>query len=144
LMTSVIEWNLAGFGRMAMLMDIGLMLNRKNGIIDWKYIRSRLRKSGLHASFYLTLKRAAGLLSLPLAGIELDRPGRIRSKIFSLVWPPEKTTYLKPKTERMLLKFYLFECGSIIKRVILVKHLLMSYITGNRNQIQHRQLTADE
>jgi hypothetical protein len=117
LIHSIIGFGTGGFVDLSAVMDAGFLASRYALVLDWEYLIRRLRVKGLYPAFFCSLEHVFDLLHLGRVVGRLDRPGRIRRRLFDMWWRVEDVDYsgeTEPTGGRFL--YYLVECGGLIKK----------------------------
>jgi hypothetical protein len=112
LIQSCITFNMSYFGKLLHAVDIGLLVTRYGGDLNWDYVEERLRSKSLYPSFYFTLSQVVRWLKLEDVSVALTHPGQIRRKIYEIYWQPNQISFsARRPTHFHRLRFYLLESG---------------------------------
>ena len=112
LINTCVTYHMSNFGKLLHTVDIGLILNRFEAELDWKYIDERLRSDEVYASVLFTMKRVVEWTRLGPSVVKLKYPGPAREKIFDALWNADYDSFAMRRPERThRFRYFLFEVG---------------------------------
>lgn len=118
LIHSVVGFGTGGFVNLSAVMDAGFLAGRYESTLDWEYIAQKLHTKGLYPAFYCSLDHVCNLLRVGRVMERLDRPNRLRRRMFDVWWRAGEVDYsgeTEPPGGRFM--YCLVECGGLTTKV---------------------------
>ena len=115
---TVVCFGTGGFVELAAVMDVGYLVTAYADRLDWSYVARKLRHKGIYSAFYCTLDHVCGLLHLGRVVENLQKPSRLRRRLFNTWWRAGEVDYsheIEPTGGRFL--YCLVECGGVVAKI---------------------------
>jgi hypothetical protein len=125
LIHAVVGFGTGGFVNLSAVMDTGFLVARFASTLDWEYLTRRLRTKGLYPAFYCSLDHVCNMLRVGRVMERLDRPSRLRRRMFDAWWRVGDVDYsgeAEPPGGRFM--YGLVECGGLITKFKWLRHSL--------------------
>ncbi|UCH85184.1 MAG: nucleotidyltransferase family protein [Candidatus Latescibacterota bacterium] len=116
LIRSCMQLAMSRFERILPAVDAGRILTQHGNQLDWEYIESKSRP--IYPAFYITCQKIARWLNIPGVSARFFEPGRVRTKLFEVLWRTRRFKRLsRRRPHRHRLRFYVFENGGLRDRL---------------------------
>jgi hypothetical protein len=117
--------NMTRFERLLFAVDAGVLLSQHGDEIDWAYIEKRARARSFYPAFYCACDRVRSLLGSTTVLGMTSSPGKVRRKMFDMIWHPGRLGLLTGKPPRLhRFRFYFLESGTLPEKLRLVSKII--------------------
>ncbi len=112
----VVRLGISGYSDLCALMDLGMILHRHSGDVQWGPVVFRGRIHGLYAPLHHALQRAARALDLGV-GPPLDPPSTLYQKWLDAFWSRDTIDYTRGPGDPRRFRYGLIACGGPLARL---------------------------